>query len=55
MVGDPLQDIADHLAVKKAQGKFQQFDQKIGDQRHIDARTDVEQDPAADELHRRLA
>lgn len=55
MIGNTLQDIADHLAVEKAQGKLQQLDQKIGDQRYIDARADMEQDPAADELHRRLA
>ena len=55
MVVDALQKIADHFAVEEAQRQAHQLAQKVGDERHVEPRPHVQDDPALDELHAALA
>ena len=46
-----LHNIAGHFGIKKAHGQFHQLDEKIGKDRDVYARTDVEQNPRADKIY----
>ncbi len=45
MVANTLKQITRHFCVEVAKGQFHQFNEKITDQRNIEAGTDVEHDP----------
>lgn len=49
MVSDALHDVARHLRVEVVQGQFHEFHQEVGNKRDVDARIDVQHDPAPQE------
>ena len=50
MIFDALQQIACKLGIEKLHRQLHQFDKEIGDQRNVDARTDVQQNFPADKV-----
>ena len=55
VVVDALQDVARHLRVEVAHGQAHQLGQEVRYEGDVHPRAQVEQYPAADELHRRAA
>ena len=50
MIFDALQQVACKLGIEKLHRQLHQFDKEIGDQRNVDARTDVQQNFPADKV-----
>ena len=55
MILDALQQVARELGVEELHGQLHQLDEEVGDERHVDAGADVQQDLAADKVDGRAA
>ena len=51
MIADALHDISRHFHIKKCNGQVHQLDEEIRSQRDVDAGTEMQEYPSADEFN----